>query len=221
MVAYSISALIGPTPSSHEFAADRMSLRQTLNFFSHHLDISAQLPQPGVHAVQCWPIQIGQLVLTVLKDLWYCLHERRKAFRDDDAELHQQATQVVRERRALLDQQLARTMDRLQALLLDRLHRCFLDLRSASGFCNGQGIIAIGLVSLPERRHGLGGNDARFVPVPLRGTRPVVRCRARLEGNKRWLLLTQKLRELLTRQRAVAKLFAPTGNDRDLDNVLC
>jgi hypothetical protein len=111
-------------------------------------------------------------------------------------------------------------MDRLQALLLDRLHRCFLDLRSAGRFGYCQGIVTVGLV-LPERCHCLGRDDARFVPVPLRGTRPVVRCRARLEGNERWLLLTQELCELLARQRTVGKLFASTGNDRDLNDVLC
>jgi hypothetical protein len=77
------------------------------------------------------------------------------------------------------------------------------------------------MLVLPERCHGLGWDNARFMPVPLCGTGPIVRSRARLKGDERWLLFPQELRKLLSREKSVGKLFASTGYDRDLDDAFC
>jgi hypothetical protein len=162
-----------------------------------------------------------QLVVAVFEDLRQGSQQRGKALWHRDTELQQDAPQVIRQGNALADQQLPRSLDRLQPLLLNRLHRRILDVGAARCLGNGQGVIAVRLVALPERRHGLRRNNPHLVPQAHRCPSPVVRTRTRLEGNQRRLLLSEELRELRARQRTVHELFAAARYHGHLDHVLC
>ena len=74
--------------------------------------------------------------------------------RDHEPELHQQAAKVVGQGDALVHQQLTRSLDRLHALLLDRLERCQFDVGPAGRFSHRQRIVLIGLVTLASQELG-------------------------------------------------------------------
>ena len=59
-----------------------------------------------MHQIQCGSKAVGHPVLRILENLGYMAMKMSKALRDRDPKLQQQASDVVRNRRSIPDQQL-------------------------------------------------------------------------------------------------------------------
>jgi hypothetical protein len=93
-------------------------------------DVGVQRAQAFIQAGEHGAVQIRHLAVTAFQDLGDPAPQGGKALRDHQAELQQQAARVIGQQRgARLYQPLPGSLDRLQGLMLHRLHGCLLDGR--------------------------------------------------------------------------------------------
>ncbi len=106
-----------------------------------------------------------------------------QAARHLDSELGQQTTHHVHQLRALLDQQVARAVQRQRRLLLSRLHRYEPHARTRYRLADRLSVIRIGLAALHIRLHVGRRHQAHIMPELRQLPCPMMRRAARLHAD--------------------------------------
>jgi hypothetical protein len=106
--------------------------------------------------------------------------EARDAFGADDAIFQEQATDLVDERGAMMDETFPDAMQRLEVLLIGSLDGHCPHVGTRRGFGDGGGIVAVVLGSLAEGDDILGGDELDLVSECGELARPVLRAGAGL-----------------------------------------
>jgi len=94
----------------------------------------------------------------------------------DDPVLAQEAPHLIAQRGALLDEQLAGAMQRLDVLVLYLFDRDKAHMRATRRLADGGGIVGIVLVALAVWRHELGTDQAHIMAQLSHRAGPVVRA---------------------------------------------
>ena len=121
---------------------------------------------------------------------------------------------------ALLNDQFSGSLNRLHCLVIDTFHWRDLDVGSICSLGNGQRIVLIGIMSLPEWSHSYSGNYLHLMTVRCCQTSPVVGSSAGLKREQIWLLLGQELRKFYACQLLVRQFFIGRRDDSNLDSIM-
>jgi len=94
---------------------------------------------------------------------------------------------MVDDRRALMHEELTHSMQGLDVLLLDALHRNEPHRRTAGCLDDRLGIVPVVLVCLDERRHELRTDELYLDAAGLQLPRPMMRRGTSLHDDESWL----------------------------------
>jgi len=102
---------------------------------------------------------------------------------------------MVDDRRALMHEELTHSMQGLDVLLLDALHRNEPHRRTAGCLDDRLGIVPVVLVCLDERRHELRTDELYLDAAGLQLPRPMMRRGTSLHDDESWLQADDRLHE--------------------------
>lgn len=162
----------------------------------------------------------GQLALCLLKDFGDGLLERCWRSVHGDASFSEQSSNLIDECGALMYQQFARSVDGLDVLLLDRLHRHEVHARPTGGLDDRLGIVAIVLVRFDEGfdivRADQFDLDADGLELPC----PMVRRTAGLHRDDSWTKLPNGFQQLRPSDFGSMQHMAATIGTVQLEHAL-
>jgi hypothetical protein len=150
-----------------------------------------------------------------------CQFERvPQAPRHLDPELGEQAADHVHQLRALLDQQVARPVQRQRRLLLGRLHRHKAHARARHRLADGSGVVRIGLTALHIRLHVSGRHQPNLMAELRQFPGPVMGRAARLYADQASRQLGEERHDLRPAQRLANDDVPSCINGVNLEDAL-
>src|SRR5499426_1583038 len=184
-------------------------------------DLAIELLEVLQQSLHQMPERSRQLVSGILEDLWHALPHIGDALWHHQAELPEQATNLVGLRSARLNEALAHTVERQYGLLFDAFDRHEAHVRSGDRLTDRLGIGDIVLVGFHIGLDELRGHQAHRMSKTLQSSGPVMRTTAGFHPDQARRQLREERRHLAAFELLLQHRPATLIDPMHLEHILC